>query len=161
MLILADNKTRFEAEWLKYTEVWAPLLLPLWLLLLFILITNIFLNANMANKMEMRNACTHMSCQLETHKIFLFNFFSFCFYAQHANPTTKKSTRVEPKIEHTQAGQKERGNILLIKREASPKMGGERTRVLSAVAVAVSVRSKVSRRFPVRVQVIACYYNVG
>lgn len=56
---------------------------------------------------------------------------------------------------------KRTGNILLIKREASPKMGGERTRVLSAVAVAVSVRSKVSRRFPVRVQVIACYYNVG
>lgn len=48
----------------------------------------------MANKMEMRNACTHMSCQLETHKIFLF------FYAKHANPTTKKSTRAEPKTKN-------------------------------------------------------------
>lgn len=128
MLIAADNKTRFEAEWLKYTEVCAPLLFPPLLLLLFILITNIFLNANMANKMEMRNACTHMSCQLETHKIFLFFLFCFFFYAKHANPTTKKSTRAEPKTENwTHKLTKKNGeNITYIAKR------GERTRVLSA-----------------------------
>lgn len=103
MLIAADNKTRFEAEWLKYTEVCAPLLFPPLLLLLFILITNIFLNANMANKMEMRNACTHMSCQLETHKIFL--FFYFVSFFMRNTQIQQQRNQHEPsqkqKIEHT------------------------------------------------------------
>lgn len=128
MLIAADNKTRFEAEWLKYTEVCAPLLF----LLLFILITNIFLNANMANKMEMRNACTHMSCQLETHKIFLFFFFLFFMRNTQIQQQRNQHEPSQKQKLNTQAGQKEWGNITYMEER------GKRTRVLSAG------RSKVS-----------------
>lgn len=127
-------------------SAWLLALLLLLLWLLFILITNIFLNANMANKMEMRNACTHMSCQLETHKIF---YFFVSVFMRNTQIQQQRNQHEPSQKLNTQAGQKAR-RILLI-RGGESQNGGERTRVPSAV------RSKVSRRSPV--QVIAGYYN--
>lgn len=109
------------------TEVYRsvyPLIVAPSFLLLFILITNIFLNANMANKMEMRNACTHMSCQLETHKIFYF-FVSVSFFMRNTQIQQQRNQH-EPsqkqKIEHT-SWPKRMGEHYLY-REGNPKMEG-------------------------------------
>lgn len=103
----------------------------------------------MANKMEMRNACTHMSCQLETHKIFYF-FVSVSFFMRNTQIQQQRNQH-EPsqkqKIEHT-SWPKRMGNITYIEK-GIPKWRGENTSFKRRQIESL-------RRFAV--QVIAGYY---
>lgn len=105
----------------------------------------------MANKMEMRNACTHMSCQLKTHKICLFIFFFVSYFLCETRKSNNKeinTSRAKNNKLNTQAGQKEWGNITYIEK-GIPKWRGENKSFKRRQIESL-------RRFAV--QVIAGYY---
>lgn len=100
----------------------------------------------MANKMEMRNACTHMSCQLGTHKIFLFFFILFLFLCETRKSNNKEinTSRAKNKKLNTQADHKEWGEYYLYSEAREENTSFKRRQIESL------------RRFAV--QVIAGYY---